>query len=74
MPDATPIVLTLDADADPTATAELAKVFLELGVEATLMLSASTASQSRFDRFNCGPGAPSARATVNAYDGSSISS
>jgi hypothetical protein len=44
MSDATPIVLTLDADADPTATADLARVFLELGVEATLMLSASTAS------------------------------
>lgn len=44
MSDATPIVLTLDADADPTATADLARVFLELGVEATLMLSASTAT------------------------------
>jgi len=49
MPDATPIVLTLDANADPTAAAELARVFLELGVECTLMLSASTAATMTAD-------------------------
>jgi hypothetical protein len=43
MSEATPIVLTMDGDSDPVAAAELAKVFLSLGVEATLMLSASTA-------------------------------
>jgi len=46
---ATPIVVTMDADADPVGAAKFAKVFLELGVEATLMLSGPTAKSLAAD-------------------------
>jgi hypothetical protein len=49
MTSATPIVLTMDADADPVGAAALARVFLELGVECTLMFSGSTAKELAAD-------------------------
>lgn len=49
MPEPTPIVLAMDANADPAGTADLAKTLLELGVEGTLLVSAETAKRLKAD-------------------------
>ena len=49
MPEPTPIVLAMDANADPAGTADLARSFLELGVEATLLVSAEIAKRLKAD-------------------------